>query len=76
MLAEVAPLLIPVVNTVYGGTRAALGLISVMPTFYKSLESLLLGDNKSIMTDPVTKAESWLSKFNTKSTSDEAAEGF
>lgn len=76
MLAEVAPLLIPVVNTVYGGTRAALGLISVMPTFYKSLESLLLGDNKSIMTDPVTKAEGWLSKFNTKSTSDEAAEGF
>lgn len=75
-IVEIAPLLIPGVNTWYGGTRAAISLASVMPTFYKSLESLLLGDNKSVLTDPVTKAESWMAKFNQTSSSDKGAEGF
>lgn len=75
-IAEIAPLLIPGVNTWYGGTRAAIGLATVMPTFYKSIEGWLLGDNKSILTDPVTKAEGWLAKFNQTSSSDRGSEGF
>jgi hypothetical protein len=31
--------------------------MSVLPTFYKSIESLLLGDSQGFLTDPVTKAE-------------------
>jgi len=74
-IVEIVPLLIPFgVNTVYGGTRAAIGLASVLPTFYKSLEGLLLGDSKSALTDPVSKAEGFMAKFSQQSTSDEGAE--
>lgn len=75
-IVEIAPLLIPGVNTWYGGTRAAVGLATVMPTFYKSIESWLLGDNNSSFTDPVSKAEGWLAKFNQSSSSDKGAQGF
>ena len=74
-IIEIAPLLIPGVNTVYGGTRAAIGLMSVLPTFYKSIESLLLGDSQGFLTDPVTKAEGWMAKFNQQSSSDKGSEG-
>ena len=74
-IVEIVPLLIPFgVNTVYGGTRAAIGLASVLPTFYKSLEGLLLGDSKSALTDPVSKAEGFMAKFSQQSTSDEGTE--
>lgn len=75
-IVEIAPLLIPGVNTWYGGTRAAISLASVMPTFYKSVEGWLLGDNKSALSDPVTKAEGWMAKFNQTSSSDAGAESF
>ncbi len=75
-VAEVAPLLIPGLNTWYAGTRAAVSLASVLPTFYKSLEGLLLGDEESALTDPVTKAEGWLAKFNQSSKSEEASRSF
>ena len=75
-VAEVAPLLIPGLNTWYAGTRAAVSLASVLPTFYKSLEGLLIGDEESIFTDPVTKAEGWLAKFNQSSKSEEASRSF
>ena len=74
-IIEIAPLLIPGLNTAYGGTRAAIGLMSVLPTFYKSIESLLLGDNQGFLTDPVTKAEGWMAKFSQQSNSDKGSEG-
>lgn len=47
LAAEIAPFLIPGFNTIYGGFKAAVGLASVLPTFYKSMEGILLGDNPS-----------------------------
>ena len=73
-IIEIAPLLIPKVNVIYGGTKAAIGLMSVLPTFYKSIESLLLGDSQGFLTDPVTKAEGWMAKFNQQSSSDKGSE--
>ena len=75
-LVEIAPLLIPYknINTIYGGLRAGIGLITTLPTFYKGLENILMGDNKTVFTDPVTSAEGWLSKFSQTSSSDKGAE--
>lgn len=69
--ADIAPLLIPGVNTIYGGVKAAISLATVMPTFYKSLESLLVGDYKTPITDAATAAEGYLAKFVNTSISDE-----
>lgn len=44
LAAEIAPFLIPGVNTVYGGFKMALGLATVLPTFYKAIEGIFLGD--------------------------------
>ena len=71
--AEIAPFLIPGVGTIYGGAKAAITLASVLPTFYKSLEGILLGDNKSSVTDIATAAEGYLAKFTQESTSDEGS---
>lgn len=73
-IVEIAPLLIPGVNTVYGGARAALGLATVMPTFLKSLTGMLLGDSMNFGDDPITKAEGWMAKYRTPSTSDAGSE--
>ena len=75
-IAEVAPLLIPGFGTTYGGIRAAVGLASVMPTFFKSFDSFLRGDSVNYGNDPISKAEGWMSKFNQQSSSDEGSEGF
>lgn len=74
LAVEIAPLLIPGVGLPYGGIKAAIGLASVLPTFYKSFESLLMGDNKSPFSDTVTAAEGWMAKFNQRSLSDEGSE--
>ena len=74
-IVEIAPLLIPGFNTYYGGTKAALGLAAVMPTFYKSLEGMLLGDSKQYGNDPINKAEGWMAKFSAQSSSDKGSEG-
>lgn len=70
---EIAPLLIPGFNVAYGGAKAAVGLASVLPTFYKTFESILVGDKQTSLTDMATEAEGWMSKFTQRSTSDEAA---
>lgn len=72
LAAEIAPFLIPGVNTYYTAVRVGLGLAAVMPTLYKSFEGLLLGDNKTGMTDIATAAEGYMSKFGMRSTTDEA----
>ena len=72
LAAQIAPYLIPGFNVYYGGVSAAIGLSSVLPTFYKSFEGLLLGENKSGLTDAATAAEGYMAKFKTQSFSDES----
>lgn len=67
---DIAPFLIPGAGTIYGGIKAAIGLSTVMPTFYKSLEGMLLGDTTSSSRDMATAAEGYLAKFNQNSISD------
>ena len=73
LAAEIAPVLIPGAGVIYGGVRAAVSLASVMPTFYKSLEGLLVGDRKTAFTDTATNLEGWMAKFTQTSTSDEGS---
>ena len=75
-MVEIAPLLIPGFGTTYGGMRAAVGLASVLPTFFKSMDSLLRGDSTNYGKDPITKAEGWMAKFSQQSSSDAGSEGF
>lgn len=72
LAAEITPFLIPGFNVYYAGVRTAIGLASVLPTFYKSFEGILIGDNKSSLTDLATSAEGYMAKFAASSTSDEA----
>jgi hypothetical protein len=71
LATEIAPFLIPGVGQIYGGVRAAIALSSVMPTFYKSLEGMLLGDTNSDIANMATAAEGYMAKFATSSISDE-----
>lgn len=73
---EIAPFFIPGVNTVYGGLKAALGLSSILPTFYKAFEGILAGDKKTSLSDVATSAENYMAKFNQISVSDKAQESF
>lgn len=73
LAVEVAPLLIPGVGQYYGAVKAGIGLASVLPTFYKSFESLLLGDADSPMTRTMTAAEGYMAKFAQTSLSEEGA---
>lgn len=73
-MASVAPYLIPGFNVWYGGFNMALGLASVLPTFYKAAEGLFLGDNKNGTETDLWKkmnaAEGFMSKYNTHSVSE------
>lgn len=72
LAAEIAPLLIPWgVGQAYAGVKAAVALSSVMPTFYKALEGILLGDSKEYGSDVVTAAEGYMAKFAATSSSDQ-----
>lgn len=75
LATEVAPFLIPGVGLWYGGFKMAIGLASVLPTFYKAGEGLFLGDNNGLETGMwkmMNAAEGYTSKFTENSTSDEA----
>ncbi|MGV8961984.1 MAG: hypothetical protein ACOH2V_01205 [Candidatus Saccharimonadaceae bacterium] len=76
LAAQIAPFVIPGFNIYYGGVSAALGLASVLPTFYKAFEGILLGDTTTGMTTAATAAESYLAKFNQTSISDKAQSSF
>lgn len=68
--ADIAPFLIPYVAPVYGGIKAAIGLASVMPTFFKALDGILENDNSSGLANAFTAAEGYMAKFTTSSVSD------
>jgi hypothetical protein len=72
LAAQIIPYVIPGVNLWYGGITAAISLAAVMPTFYKSLEGMLLGEKQSSLNRAATAAEGYLSKYVQTSTSDEA----
>jgi hypothetical protein len=78
MIFEIAPFFIPVagVAEVYGGLKAAVSLGSILPTFYKAFEGMLLGDTKTPLNDAATAAESYMSKFNQQSVSDQGSNSF
>lgn len=73
--ANIAPYLIPGFNKIYGGVVAATNLAKVLPTFYKSIDSMFLGDNHTKLYDNATEMENWFSKFNS-SKSYEGRKGF
>ena len=52
-VASIAPYLIPGFNVWYGGFNMAMGLASVLPTFYKAGEGLFLGDNTDGIETPL-----------------------
>lgn len=74
--ASVAPFLIPQVAVPYGAIRAGISLASVLPTFYKSLEGLIMGDTITPLNKTATIFENYMAKFNTDSYSDEAQGSF
>lgn len=47
LVFDIAPFFIPGVGQVYGGIKAAISLSSILPTFYKAFEGILLGDSNS-----------------------------
>lgn len=63
-LMSIAPYCIPYFNTYYAGFTTVFGLMSVMPTFYKAMESVLLGDDSSITSSTATEIENWFRKFD------------
>jgi len=78
---EIAPLLIPefgiftgaaAIPSLYGGVKAAVALASVMPTFYKAFEGILLGDDAPT-SKLATAAENYMAKYTQTSKSDEGS---
>ena len=63
-MAQLAPYLIPGVNKYYGALTASVGLASVLPTFYKSVEGLLTGENDSALSKSATQLENWFKKYD------------
>ena len=74
LAAEIAPTFIPGAGTVYGGIRAAVALTSVLPTFYKSIEGIILGEKESSLTKSATELENYMAKFTASSVSDEGSQ--
>lgn len=80
LIVEIAPFLIPGVNTFYGSYKMAMGLAFVLPTFYKSIDAIFNGDTSSGNETPLWKAmnssQGYLAKLNQRSTSDEGSSSF
>jgi len=74
LATEIAPFFIPGVGLPYGGIKMALGLSKVLPTFYKALEGIFLGDttkgNETDLWKAATKVEGTMAKYGASSYSD------
>ena len=75
MIAPMIPYLIPGVRAYYAAFTTAAGLASVLPTFYKSIESVFTGKDKTVATDTLTRMENWFRKYK-PSKSYKGREGF
>ena len=62
----------------YGTFKMAVGLSSVLPTFYKAMEGIILGDtedgNETDLWKAASKAEGFMAKYNAESFSDKGSE--
>jgi hypothetical protein len=67
--AAVLPYLFPVAREVWGGITAAVSLASVLPTFAKMAEGIVVGDKETGFTKSMSTVENYFKKFD-KSTSD------
>jgi hypothetical protein len=67
--AAVLPYLFPVAREIWGGITAAVSLSSVLPTFAKMAEGVVLGDQETGFTKSMNAVENYFKKFD-KSTSD------
>lgn len=63
-LVHALPYLIPQVRGVMGAVAATVNLVSVMPTFYKALEGIITGDERTSATKGATSVENWFKKFD------------
>jgi len=63
-VAAVAPYLIPGFREVWGGITAAVALSSVMPTFAKMMEGIVLGDKETGFTKAMNATENFFNKFD------------
>lgn len=72
---EIAPFFIPYVGEIYAGFKASEAMAGVLPTLYKSLEGIILGDstkgNETDLYKAATKAEGFMARFNATSFSEE-----
>lgn len=59
----------------YGAFTALTGLVSTMPILYKNLESLILGEEQTGMTEAMTQLENWFYKWDS-SKSYKGSQGF
>ena len=74
IIAAAAPYLIPGLREYYAAFTVIAGLASVMPTFYKSFESIM-GGGSDLESKSVTALENWFRKF-TPSKSHKGRESF
>ena len=58
------------IRSMYGALNAGVGFAGVLPTFYKAMEGLLLGDSNTAVTRGATNMEGWMAKYTQPSTSD------
>lgn len=63
LVMQIAPYFIPGVGGVYAAVKTVTGLASVLPTFYKSLNSAFFGENDSESYDAATRVENWFRKW-------------
>lgn len=79
---SIAPFLIPEfgvlkglysIPSMYGGLKAAVTMAASLPTFFKSLEGLLLGDENTSFTKGMTQMENYFAKATQNSVSDEGS---
>ena len=74
MVTEIAPYLIPQTRSFYGAFNLTKNLGSALPSFYKSIEGIILGDdssgNETELWKAATKAEGFMAKYNSSSYSD------
>ena len=72
---KILPYLIPQTRGIWGAVQAAYGTMSAMPTLYKQLESLFVGDANSNAYIAASGMEHWFKKFE-GSTTDLSKESF
>lgn len=64
LLVTSLPWFIPGVAPYYGALSASLGLLSIMPTFLKAIDSLYTGDEQTAVKSTLREMENWFRKYD------------